>query len=76
MPGSIQIGLFVLGAILLLAAILGGNFKLFGAEIAATISNRSLRIVAFLLGLSFIAFAVFVGDSASSDSGMGLTEPY
>lgn len=48
MPESIKIGAFVFGAILILIAILGGNFKLFGAEVAATVSNRWLRFVSFI----------------------------
>jgi hypothetical protein len=58
MPQSTQIGLLVLGGILVLTALLGGNFKLFGAEIAATISNPFLRFIAFFLGVVFIAVSL------------------
>lgn len=51
MPPSIQIGLFALGAVLILIGFAGGNFKLFGAEVAATISNRFLRFVAVIFGV-------------------------
>lgn len=58
MPDSIQIGLLVLGAVLLLIAILGGNFKLFGAEVTATVSNRFLRFTAFALGTALLVIAI------------------
>jgi hypothetical protein len=58
MPENLKIGTFVFGAILVLIAILGGNFKLFGAEVAATISNRFLRFVAFALGTTFLVVAL------------------
>lgn len=58
MPDNLKIGAFVFGAILVLIALLGGNFKLFGAEVAATISNRFLRFVAFALGITFLVVAV------------------
>ncbi len=58
MPENLKIGAFVFGAILVLIALLGGNFKLFGAEVAATISNRFLRFVAFALGATFLVIAM------------------
>jgi hypothetical protein len=58
MPENLKIGAFVFGAILVLIALLGGNFKLFGAEVAATISNRFLRFVAFALGTTFLVVAM------------------
>ncbi|MBF2002307.1 MAG: hypothetical protein IGS38_16495 [Synechococcales cyanobacterium M58_A2018_015] len=68
MPDNLKIGAFIFGAILVLIALLGGNFKLiallggnfklFGAEVAATISNRFLRFVAFALGTTFLVVAV------------------
>ncbi|ASC72312.1 hypothetical protein XM38_032690 [Halomicronema hongdechloris C2206] len=58
MPDSIQIGILVLGAVLLLIAILGGNFKLFGAEVTATVSNRFLRFTAFALGTALLIIAI------------------
>jgi hypothetical protein len=33
MPENLKIGAFVFGAILVLIALLGGNFKIFGAEV-------------------------------------------
>ena len=58
MPQNIAIGVLVLGGILVLIAILGGNFKLFGAEVAATVSNPFLRFVAFLFGTVLIIMAL------------------
>ena len=54
MPDNIKIGAFVFGAILVLIAILGGNFKLFGAEVASTVSNRWLRFISFVLGTALV----------------------
>ena len=51
MPPNVQIGLLILGGVLILIAFLGGNFKLFGAEVMATLSSRFLRFVAFLFGV-------------------------
>jgi hypothetical protein len=58
MPENLKIGAFVFGAVLVLIALLGGNFKLFGAEVAATTSNRFLRLVAFALGATFLVVAI------------------
>ena len=49
MPESVAIGLIVLGGVLLLVALVGGKFKLFGAEVESTPSRVS-RFAAFLLG--------------------------
>lgn len=65
MPENLKIGAFVFGAILVLIALLGGNFKLFGAEIAATISNRFLRFIAFSLGTIFLVVAVHSPNSGN-----------
>jgi hypothetical protein len=62
MPESLTIGAFVFGAVLILVALLGGNFKLFGAEINATV-GRSLRAVALMLGLGFVGYALFGGGA-------------
>lgn len=63
MPEGIQIGLLVLGGVLILIAILGGNFKLFGAEVTATVSNVYLRFVAFLLGVFLLLCVVAAPQS-------------
>ncbi len=58
MPDNIKIGAFVFGAILVLIAILGGNFKLFGAEVASTVSNRWLRFISFVLGTALVTLTL------------------
>ena len=58
MPDSITIAAFVLGAVLLLIAILRGGFKIFGAEIEGT-AGRFGRIFAGLLGIFLIAIGLF-----------------
>jgi predicted phage tail protein len=58
MQENLQIAAFVFGAILVLIALLGGNFKLFGAEVAATVSNRLLRFVAFALGAALLFITI------------------
>ncbi|HEX4133754.1 MAG TPA: hypothetical protein VHY84_03955 [Bryobacteraceae bacterium] len=65
MPQSIAIGLLVLGGVLLLIAILGGNFKIFGAEIGEKISSGPIRLLAGVLGIAFIFLALSPGRLAS-----------
>ena len=47
MPENITIGAFVFGAISVLIALLGGRFKIFGAE-APRVARRTVRWVAGL----------------------------
>ncbi|MGB8702609.1 MAG: hypothetical protein WCD18_24615 [Thermosynechococcaceae cyanobacterium] len=58
MPDGIEIAAFVFGAILVLIAILGGNFKLFGAEIAENVPSKLLRIIAFVLGVALLVISL------------------
>lgn len=58
MPDNLRIGVFAFGAVLTLVALLGGNFKFFGAEVASTVSNPILRFVAFALGAMLVALAI------------------
>lgn len=58
MPATVQIGMLVIGAVLLLIALLSGNFKIFGVEIAEKLESRPLRVFAGALGLLMIGFAV------------------
>ena len=58
MPPSISLGLLVLGGVLILIGFVGGNFKLFGADVAGTISNPWLRLLTALVGLFFIFLAL------------------
>ncbi len=64
MPSTIELALVVLGAILILISILGGKFKIFGADIEGT-TGKFGRIVAFVLGLIFIFIAIIMDDSSS-----------
>ena len=68
MPANLEIGAFVLGAFLLVLAIVGGKFKLFGAEFSETIDSIPLRIFSGVLGLAFIALA-FLGPIWSKGPG-------
>ena len=54
MPDNTKNVLLVLGAVLILVAILGGNFELFGAKVGQTISDLRLRFASFFLGALFI----------------------
>lgn len=54
MPQTLTLGAFILGAILLFIGLVGGGFKLFGAEIPVGISCTN-RKIAFTLGILFIA---------------------
>lgn len=54
MPESVGIGLFVLGAVLMLIALVGGKFKIFVAEISPAVTSPFVRLIAFALGMIFI----------------------
>lgn len=47
---------------------LGGRFKLFGAEVSAKTTNKPVRIVAFLLGLALIAIPTYTYLHSPSDT--------
>lgn len=72
MPQSIAIGLLVLGGVLLLVAITGGNFKIFGAEVDSPVSSTPVRLLAGVLGVAFIITALaqnkLSGASANPES--------
>jgi hypothetical protein len=71
MPPSITIAAFVLGAVLLLIAILRGGFKIFGAEVNGT-AGRFGRIFAGLLGVILIGIGLFSSlDRPSSQTPSG-----
>ena len=53
MPSNIQLGSFVLGGILLVLGLAGGNIKIFGAEILKEVSTP-IRIIAAILGIALI----------------------
>lgn len=58
MPESLGIGFFVLGAVLILIALVGGKFKIFVAEISPAVTSPLIRIIAFALGVVFILLAL------------------
>jgi len=58
MPQSLAVGAFVFGAVLLIIGLVGGGFKLFGAEMPGGVSDRN-RGVAFVLGIVFILVPLF-----------------
>jgi len=71
-------GMFVLGAVLLLIAIIGGNFELFGAKFATAVDDPRLRRFSGILGGTFIVWAIagnviiaLVGARSTSTTGSG-----
>ncbi len=58
MPETLNIGIFVLGAVMLLLALVSGGFKIFGSEMPG-IASRPARIIAFIIGVLLIGFALF-----------------
>jgi hypothetical protein len=63
-PTSVALGAFVLGAVLLLVAVLGGNFSIFGTNIPAKIGPVA-RSFSGVLALAFISFGMLTGDVAN-----------
>lgn len=57
MPQSVTIAAFVFGAVLILIALVGGGFKIFGAEIPKPIEIPA-RFVAAILGLILIFIGI------------------
>ena len=53
MPQSLAIGILVLGAVMLLLALAGGSFKIFGSEMPTAV-NRSARVIAFGIGVVLV----------------------
>lgn len=50
MPDSIATAAFIFSAVLILIALLGGKFKIFGSEISESVSNPFIRFIAFTIG--------------------------
>jgi hypothetical protein len=61
-----MIGLLVLGGVLLLVAITGGKFKLFGAEVDSAVSSKTVRLLSGVLGTLLIVLSI---GKSSQDSG-------
>jgi hypothetical protein len=64
MPANLAIAAFVFGAVLLLIALVGGGFKVFGAEVAEKAAGPSTRWASGVLGGSLLAVA-FLTQSPS-----------
>lgn len=62
MPQTLAIGAFVLGAVLLLIAVLKGGFKIFGAEVSSSAGTGG-RLVAGVLGLVLIVVGFALGHA-------------
>jgi hypothetical protein len=75
MPDNLRICVFAFGAVLILVALLGGNFKLFGAEVASTVSNPILRFLALALGALLIALAIQVYHFSEASAPPPLSSP-
>lgn len=65
-PQSITIAAFVFGAVLLLIALLGGGFKIFGAEVSGK-AGAFGRPVAGITGMVLLMVGLFGSGSLSSD---------
>lgn len=50
MPDSVVTAVFIFSAVLILIALLGGKFKIFGSEISEPVSNPLLRLIAGAVG--------------------------
>lgn len=66
MPESIPIASFVLGGVLLLIAVVGGRFKIFGAEVSEVVRGPG-RFVAGVLGVILIGFGIFASFPSHMD---------
>jgi hypothetical protein len=65
MPESLTIAAFVFGAVLMLLSLVGGGFKLFGAEVSGTVGTLG-RTVAFALGGVLITVGLLREDWSRS----------
>ncbi|HSZ52428.1 MAG TPA: rhodanese-like domain-containing protein [Caulobacteraceae bacterium] len=79
MPQTLTIGIFVLGAVMLLLALVSGGFKIFGSEMPGVV-NRSARVIAFLIGAGLVGFSLIhfrepPVAKASTDQGAQVPAP-
>ena len=82
MPDNLGIGFFVLGAVLILIALVGGKFKIFIAEISPAVTSPFIRIIAFALGVTFILLSlnpamisVAIAESTATSSPLPTESP-
>ncbi len=72
MPPTLSIGAFVLGGVLLLISVLGGNFELFGAKVTGS-ARGVARFVSFVAGVTLIVTGLVRGDGKEPDRGENQT---
>ncbi len=68
MPQTLSIGILVLGAVMLLLALAGGGFKIFGQEAPAA-AGRTARVIALVIGVGLVGFSLWHfsdGDGSAS----------
>jgi PQQ-dependent catabolism-associated CXXCW motif protein len=58
LPQTLAIGIFVLGAVMLLLSVASGGFKIFGSEMPG-VGSRTARIVAFVIGVVLLGFSLY-----------------
>ncbi|WP_097459209.1 hypothetical protein [Mangrovitalea sediminis] len=63
MPQNLPLALVIVGAILLLIALLGGQFKLFGAEVPGKVGQAS-RWMSGFAGVILIVMGIYLGSGA------------
>lgn len=59
MPTTIPVAAFIVGAVLVLIAIIGGNLEMFGIKMSGPI-RKGTRLVAGLVGSGFIGLALWL----------------
>ena len=79
MPQTLAIGIFVLGAVMLLLALVSGGFKIFGSEMPG-VASRSARVLAFVIGVVLVGFSLIQFREppvakASSNPGLQVPTP-
>jgi hypothetical protein len=72
MPEKLPVVLGIIGGVLLLIALLGGRFKVFGAEVLGTV-KRPIRWMAGIASVFLIGAAVYLaqGERPAKDGGTG-----
>jgi ABC-type transport system substrate-binding protein len=66
MPANLTLALVVVGAVLLLIALLGGQFKIFGAEVPGTV-GRASRWMSGVAGVILLVAGIYLGGGLSRE---------
>jgi len=75
MPETLAIGIFVLGAVMLLLALVSGSFKIFGSEMPG-LSSRTARVIAFAIGAGLVGFSLYhFKDTLGGKAAAGPVQP-